>query len=112
MGAWDIIKIFLVLFVLLGAMYFMLLLANRFLYSVDSKNSKLFNINVLSTQALMPKRYVSVVKIQDKLYILGLSDYSVNLIDKLDSPENIDLNSEQISGQPNFMDYLKKSLGR
>ncbi len=112
MGAWEIIKIFLVLFALLGVMYFMLLLAKRFLYSVDSKNSKLFNINVLSTQALMPKRFVSVVKIQDKLYVLGVSDYSVNLIDKIDSPEDFDLNSEQTSGQPNFMDYLKKSLGR
>lgn len=112
MGAWDIIKIFLVLFVLLGVMYFLLLLAKRFLYSVDTKNSKMFNINVLSTQVLMPKRFVSVVKIQDKLYILGVSDYSVNLIDKLDSPENIELDSEKISGQPNFLDYFKKSLGR
>lgn len=112
MSAWDIIKIFLVLFVLLGVMYFLLLIAKRFLYSVDTKNSKLFNINVISTQALMPKRFVSVVKIQDKLYVLGISDYSVNLIDKIDSPEDLDLNTEQLSGHPNFLEYFKKSLGR
>ena len=42
-------------------------------------------INILSTQAILPKKYVSVVQFNDTVYLFGVSDQSVNLIDKFDS---------------------------
>jgi flagellar protein FliO/FliZ len=113
MSGWDILEIFLILLVLLGIMYLMLLALKKFFYSHETKGSKLYKMKVLSTQAIMPKKYVSIVKIQDKLYILGISDQSVNLIDKTDEiPEELMQNSVQETSPKSFFEQLKEYMGK
>ncbi len=112
MNYWDIAKIFLILFVMLGVMYLLLYLVKKYLYTVDTKKSNSYKINILSTQTLLPKKFVSVIKIKNKVYILGVADNSVNLIDKMDdlSDENTytSINSEE---KLTFLQLLKKNMG-
>ncbi len=111
MNLWDFVKIFLVLILLAGLLYSMLFLLKKYIYASEGKNPKLLNIKILSTQLLMPKKFVSVVKILDKVYILGVSDQSISLIDKLNKDEVQMENLESVSSV-NFFDYLKKGLNR
>ncbi|MCX6151036.1 MAG: flagellar biosynthetic protein FliO [Ignavibacteriales bacterium] len=113
MNLWDFIKIFLVLIMLAGLMYFMLHLLKKYFYSVESKHPKLISIKVLANQMLMPKKFLSIVKVQDKFYLLGISDQSVNLIDKFEDPElKLKLEAGSVPSTVNFLDYFKKSLDK
>ena len=112
MGFGDIAQIFFILFVLLGVMYGMLYLVKKFLFTYDKRASKLINISVLSTQALMPKKFISVVKIRDKVYILGVSDNSISLLDKQeDFTKELDDEEFNNTEKKNFLDLLKGNMG-
>lgn len=112
MNTWDIIQVFLILGIMVAVMYGLLYLVKKYFYSFEKKGGVDSRISILSTQAILPKKYVSVVKFNDSVYLLGVSDHSVNLIDKLDSnylDENNDSNN-QIE-KPNFLKLLKQNMG-
>lgn len=112
MNYWDIVNIFFVLIILLGVMYVLLYLMKKFLYPSSSKGNNGFNINVLSTQIIMPKKFLSIVKVKDKIYLLGISEQSINLIDELDNDGSFEeVKSTQLTNT-NFFDVFKKSLGK
>jgi flagellar biosynthetic protein FliO len=111
-NTWDIIQVFLILGIMVAVMYGLLYLVKKYFYSFEKKGGVDSRISILSTQAILPKKYVSVVKFNDSVYLLGVSDHSVNLIDKLDSnylDENNDSNN-QIE-KPNFLKLLKQNMG-
>ena len=112
MNTWDIMQVFLILGVMAGIMYGLLYLVKKYFYSFEKKGGVDSRISILSTQAILPKKYVSVVKFNDTVYLLGVSDHSVNLIDKLDSgylDENNETNNE--IEKPNFLKLLKHNMG-
>lgn len=111
---YELIKLFFFLFLILGifygAIYFLKRYSNRF-----SKGfSGLSKINVISVKMIMPKKYISIVKVFDKYYLLGISDQSVNLISEISAENFNDLNAEGIndSGEgKSFLKLLKQNLG-
>ncbi len=112
MSTWDIAQIFLILGVMMGILYGTLYLVKKYMYSFDNKGSSESRIQVLSTQTILPKKFVSVIKYNNSVYLLGVSDQSVNLIDKLNSEEDLNDNSDNIeSVKPNFLQLLKKNMG-
>lgn len=112
MNTWDIIQVFLILGIMAAIMYGLLYLVKKYFYSFEKKGGADSRISILSTQAILPKKYVSVVKFNDSVYLLGVSDHSVNLIDKLDSDyldEISDPNNK--TEKPNFLKLLKYNMG-
>jgi len=107
----DFLYMFFVLALLLGVMYLLLLLMKKYLYSFNSKGNKKIKMEVLNTQAILPKKFVSVVKINNKIYLLGVSEQSVNLIDKLDDVEIIEEQNNLTQSEQGFKEILKKNLG-
>ena len=67
-------------------------------------------INILSTQGIAPKKAVSVIKIKKKIYVLGVSDESITLIDKLDSEESDEEPAIEMPEGKNFLSILKSNL--
>lgn len=113
MSAWDIAKIFLILFILAGIMYLMLWAVKKYFFSFSKGKLNASKIQVLSTQGIMPKKYVSVVKIYDKVLILGISEHSVNLLEKLDYvPDEFEYISKNHSSGMSFLDHIKQSIGK
>jgi flagellar biogenesis protein FliO len=111
-NTWDIVQIFLILGLMMGMMYGMLFFAKKYMYSHNSKNNTDSKIQVLSTQTILPKRFVSVIKYNNSVYLLGVSDQSVNLIDKLNSDElEADRTQEILLDKPNFLQLLKNNMG-
>jgi len=111
-NTWDIVQIFLILAVMMGIMYALLYLVKKYLYSFEKKGGSDSRVKVISTQAILPKKFVSVIEFNDTVYLLGVSDQSVNLIDKLDSAylEN-SKEEENIVKKPNFLKLLKSNMG-
>ena len=112
MSAWDIVQIFLILAVMMGIMYAILYFVKKYMYSFDNKNKSNSKISIISTQTILPKKYVSVIEFNNFTYLIGVSDQSVNLIDKFNS-ENIvnkDFESENRE-KNNFLKLLKSNMG-
>ncbi len=107
---WNILYIIFVLAVLTGVMYSLLYLMKKYMYKYENNNNKGINIKVLGLHAILPKKYVAVVQIQDKVYLLGVSENSINVIDELEYVNN---ESEIEKNKPNtkFIEALKHNMG-
>lgn len=112
MSSWDVIQIFLILAVMTGIMYGLLYLVKKYLYSYDTKGKSDSRIQVISTQTILPKKFVSVIKFNDSVYLLGVSEQSVNLIDKIDSETVLTTDKYSDSSEKkNFLQLLKSNMG-
>ncbi|MCB0729979.1 MAG: flagellar biosynthetic protein FliO [Ignavibacteriae bacterium] len=95
-----------------GFMYGLLYFVKKYLFSFDQKASSDSKVKVISTQTLLPKKFLSVVEFNDNIYLLGISDQSINLIDKLDQAFSENLNQAKTNTEkPNFLQLLKSNMG-
>ncbi|MGE5681942.1 MAG: flagellar biosynthetic protein FliO, partial [Bacillota bacterium] len=101
-------------------MYGTLYLLKKYFYTSDKGRSKLVRIKVLSTQMIMPKKFIQVVQVHDKVLVLGISDHSINLLqefegfipsDKIYDEETISTLDFKGNFKENFLEALKKNLG-
>lgn len=111
MGTWEVLKIFLILFAMMGIMYAILYVVKKYFYSYERKGNSSTTIQVLSTQAILPKKFVSVIRFNNSVYLLGVSEQSLNLIDKIEE-YNIEKPLNNMPNEkPNFLNLLKKNMG-
>ncbi len=115
MGFYDLVKTFFPLILIVGILYIILHFVKKSGFSIrggKSKFSKNFNIKVISTQMIMPKKFISIVKVKDKFLVLGVSENSINMLkefdDEIDYEEQPDTES---NNENNFLMILKKNLG-
>ena len=111
MTFFDIVKAFIPLIVIIGLLYGVLVFVKKYGISIKGSKHSSIPISVLSSQMIMPKKFISVVKVSDKLLILGVSDGSITLLKELEQPEEPE--SPFVTGEVknNFVDLLKKNLG-
>ncbi len=111
MGFLDIAYVFVVLILLIGVMYSLLFLVKKYFFKQGNTKSGGINIQVLTTQPLMPKKYISVVKIHKKYFVLGISDNAINLIERLDDVTDADFQPEKKSNKTSsFLKILKENM--
>ncbi|MCS7052173.1 MAG: flagellar biosynthetic protein FliO [Ignavibacterium sp.] len=109
MGFFDILKLILPLLLLIGLLYGLLLLVKRIQFKGSNISNS--NIKVIHTLVLMPKKYLSFVKINNKVFVLGLSEQSISLIKELDSSD-FTLSNESEQSSATFSDYFKNLIKR
>lgn len=106
-SAWDIVRLIFYLGLLLGIMYGMLFLMRKYVYRSQSTGASSLNIKVLSTQMIMPKKYISAVKIDGHVYLLGITDSSFTLLDKSEAAPEPEIT---INGDESVLARLRKSI--
>ncbi len=107
----DIAYIFVVLIILIGVMYSLLFLVKKYLFKQGNSSLGSMSINVLTTQPLMPKKFISIVKIHNKYFVLGISDNAINLIDKLEDVTDEDFENENKTKKGfEFLKMLKNNM--
>ncbi len=111
MTLFDIIKTFLPLLLILGLLFLALIFIRRYSFSINVKKSKILRIEVLYNHLIMPKKYLSVVRVEDKILLLGISENNITLLKEYDYSQsfNEDINKSEI--KKTFLDILKQSLG-
>ncbi len=113
MSFFDILKTFLPLILLVGLLYGILYYVRKSGLRISGKSKSPFSINILNTQMIMPKKYISVIKVKDKLLVLGISDQSISVLKEFDD-DNIEMNISEktdVSSNANFLKILKKNMG-
>ncbi|HVO74121.1 MAG TPA: flagellar biosynthetic protein FliO [Ignavibacteriaceae bacterium] len=69
------------------------------------------NIKLISSQMIMPKKFISVVKVEEKLLVLGISEHSINLLKELEPSALPQKEVIERFEKDNFLSILKKNLG-
>jgi flagellar protein FliO/FliZ len=113
MDFFSIVKVIFLLLFILGIIYGTLYLLKKYLYVTDKKGTKLIKIKVLSTQMILPKKFIQVVQVHDKILVLGISEHSITLLKEFEdfSDTLTDTENNKLEFKDNFLDILKKNLG-
>ncbi|MBS4536039.1 flagellar biosynthetic protein FliO [Clostridium sp. D2Q-14] len=95
-----------VFLIILALAYF----TSRFIAKSNTKLNNGRNMIMLDALNLGNNKKIIMVKIIDDIYILGVSNSQVNIIDKLDSDISIENLTKEIDTKPNFENFLKDKL--
>lgn len=107
---WDILKALFPLVIIIGILYLVLRYVRRFYAPVKGINVSNYEIKVLTTQMIMPKKYVSILKIKDKILVVGMSENSMNLLKELELEEGDKIDTSQMVEKNSFVDLFRKNL--
>lgn len=107
---WDILKALFPLVVIIGILYLVLRYVRKFYAPVKGINVSNYEIKVLTTQMIMPKKYVSILKVKDKILVVGMSENSMNLLKELELEEGDKIDTSQMVGKNSFVDLFRKNL--
>lgn len=109
MGTSELFKLIMPLLIITIMLGGVLWFVKKYSLPGKGKINSGINLSVLTTYQLMPKKFLSVVKVEDKYLLLGISEHSVNLIQELDiDPDK--LTPATTVNQMNFGDIFKKAL--
>lgn len=111
MTFFDIIKALLPLILILALLFFALIVVRKYSFSINGKKSKLLKIEVLNNHLIMPKKYLSVVRVQDKILLLGISENNITLLKEYDYNQSLETDLEQSEIKKTFLELLKQNLG-
>lgn len=107
---WDIAKALFPLVVIIGILYLVLRYVRKFYAPVKGVNISNYQVKVLTTQMIMPKKYVAVLKIKEKVLVVGMADNSISLLKEL-NVEKEDIDGTNVIVEKNsFVDLFKKNL--
>jgi flagellar biosynthetic protein FliO len=106
----DIFTTILPLFLIVGLLYAALLFIRKSGLVMGKNQGKISQMKIISTQSIMHKKFVSIVKVQGSYLVLGISENSITLLKELDSLEE-ENNDTEISVKPKFSEIFKQNLG-
>ncbi|MBU1101675.1 MAG: flagellar biosynthetic protein FliO [Bacteroidetes bacterium] len=106
----DFLNALLPLFIVFGLLWGIMYYVKKYTNTAKSKVSKSLNVQVISNQMILPKKFISVVKVKDSLLVLGISEGSINLLKELEYDADLDEELESGGISSNFLDILKKNL--
>jgi flagellar protein FliO/FliZ len=106
----DILTTILPLFLVVGLLYAALIFVRRNGIKLGTGKGKISPIKVISTQAIMPKKFVSIVKVEDSFLVLGVSENSITLLKELDEINEDNDENESVEN-PKFSEIFKQNLG-
>jgi flagellar biosynthetic protein FliO len=109
MTVWDMLIAILPLILVLGLLYAALLFVRKSGFQFGKNRNNISQIKVISTQAIMNKKFISIVKVQDSYLVLGVSENSINLLKELDTIEEEVENNLQ--PKQTFSEVFKENLG-
>jgi len=110
MSFFEIIKLIFPLLIISLMLYGLLVFVKK--YSFKRGGRSLQNIKVLSNQMIMPKKFLSVVRVKDKLLILGISENNISLLKEIEAEEADLITETNPNMQQGFADLFKKYLNK
>ncbi|GBD88086.1 flagellar biosynthesis protein FliO [bacterium BMS3Abin03] len=110
MSTGDLLKALLPLILIIGLLYAALYFLKKYSFRGKGKESGILNIRVLSNKMIMPKKFISVVRVEDKLFVLAISENSITLLEEINSPNDSTIPSIH-KEKESFLAALKKNIG-
>ena len=110
MSFFEIIKSFLPLLIVFMLLFGVLLLLKKYSFSLSGKKMQSMNVNVIHNQLILPKKYLSLVRVQNKILLLGISENNITLLKEMDDTlqEEDDFLKDE---KPSLFGIFKQNLG-
>ena len=108
MSFFEILKLIFPLLLICFMLYGLLVFVKR--YSFKRGGSSLLDIKVINNQMIMPKKFLSVVKVKDKLLILGISENNITLLKEIEADATDFMNETEANHTRGFAEIFKKLL--
>ena len=108
MSFFEILKLIFPLLLICFMLYGLLVFVKR--YSFKRGGSSLLDIKVINNQMIMPKKFLSVVKVKDKLLILGISENNITLLKEIEADATDFMNETEANHTQGFAEIFKKLL--
>lgn len=110
MSFYEIINLIFPLLLISLLLYIVLYFVKK--YSFKRVNNQWLDIKVINNHMIMPKKFLSVIKIKDQLLILGISENNISLLKEIPI-EGGEFNEPAINySNQSFKDILKIFIPR
>jgi len=104
----QMFQVFSALCFIVGLLLLFYWIAKRFFIPWQAANNK-SDIEVLETKMILPKKYISIVRVKGKVFAVAISEGSMTLISELDSDSFVSSDKKSDNVRTiNFKDQLKK----
>ncbi len=96
---WVVVKTLLSLAAVLALMGAVVFVMKRFMLGGRSSSSHIVEMRVLGTMMLQPKRVISVVKVMNKVLILGVSEHGMQTLGELNDEQSLQQIADKLAAQ-------------
>ncbi len=86
---WIVVKTFASLSAVIGLMVVVVLLMKKFVYGSKASPGNIVDMRVIGTMMLQPKRSVSVLKVMDKVLIIGFTEDGMHTLGEITDEHNL-----------------------
>jgi flagellar biosynthetic protein FliO len=112
---WLFFKTFLSLGLVIGLIVVVLYLMKKFLYGGRAANIASGNMKLLGHLAIQPKKVIYLVKVVDKVFVVGVAENSMQMLGEINNPELLRHMDENVgksvpAAPKKFSDYLKSVI--
>ncbi len=96
---WVVVKTLLSLAAVLALMGAVVFVMKRFMLGGRSSSSHIVEMRVLGTMMLQPKRVISVVKVMNKVLILGVSEHGMQTLGELNDERSLQQIADKLAAR-------------
>jgi flagellar biogenesis protein FliO len=96
---WIVVKTLLSLAAVIALMVGVLFVMKKYMVGAQSASSALIDMKVIGTMALQPKRTVSVLKVMDKVLIIGVTEDGMRTLGEINDEKSLAQIDEQLAAQ-------------
>lgn len=97
---WIVVKTFLSLAAVIALMFGIVFVMRKYLAGGRASSSAIVDMRIIGTMALQPKRSVSVLKVMNKVLIVGMTEEGMQALGEINDGESIRAINEALTAQP------------
>lgn len=97
---WIVVKTLLSLAAVIALMIGVVFLMKKYVYGARASSSALIDMKVIGTMMLHPKRTVSVLKVMDKVLIIGVTEDGMRTLGEINDEKSLAQIDEKLAAQP------------
>ncbi|GAB4364588.1 MAG: hypothetical protein Kow0042_03290 [Calditrichia bacterium] len=114
---WLLFKTILILLLIIALIFVLVYLMKRFVFAAQGRNRESNWIQVLGQVQIQPKKFLALVKVIDRVVLVGLTESSVQALAEFDDLNKIQPYLDSMKKSANhwsenrFLGIFKKNLG-
>jgi flagellar biogenesis protein FliO len=109
---WVLLKTLGSLVAVLGLMFALVVVLKKYLYGFQSTRSTLISIDVLGQRVIQPKRSIVVVKVLNKVFIIGMTEEGMQMLGEIDDEDVLQwINENTTKDEASIQSRTKKMSG-
>ncbi len=122
---WVLLKTLASLVAVLGLMLGLVIVMKKYMFGFQAATSTLISVDVLGQRLIQPKRSIVVVKVLNKIFIVGMTEEGMTMLGEIEDADILHwidttiaeadsaprFSSSKKDGDSAFVDYLGRNIG-